>query len=182
MAEGIAIRNAGRKDFDFILCLSVETIWTELTPYEQAHTSRRRLVNTMAKNLRRLMASSSMLTLVAETADGERAGFMMVGRSTSVFTDRQQAFVYDVAVAPPFRRRGIGRMLMERAEAYARDKRMEFITLMVDCRNEAARRLYSQLGFEDGKVLMRKLLVESPLDKLARAGEPGAPQDQPDKS
>jgi ribosomal protein S18 acetylase RimI-like enzyme len=182
MVEGIAIRSAGRKDFDFILCLSTETIWSELTPYEQAHTSRRRLVNTMAKNLRRLMASSGMLTLVAEAADGERAGFIMVGRSASVFTDRQQAFVYDVAVAPPFRRRGIGRMLMEQAETYARGKQMEFITLMVDCRNEAARSLYAQLGFEDGKLLMRKLLVEPPLDKLARASELGTPQDEADKS
>ena len=160
MAEGITIRSAGRKDFDFILYLSTETIWAELTSYEQARTSRRRLVNTMAKNLRRLLGSSGMLTLVAETADGERAGFVMVGRSASVFTDQQQAFVYDVAVAPQFRRRGIGRMLMERAEAHAREKRMEFITLMVDCRNEAARQLYAQLGFEDGKVLMRKLLAE----------------------
>jgi len=156
--DGVQIRKAARKDFDFILHLSVETIWSELTVYEREHTSHRRLVNVMAKNLRRLMASSGMLTLVAEGEGGERAGFIMVGRSTSVFTDQQQAFVYDIAVAPAFRRRGIGRRLMEHAEAYAREKGMEFITLMVDSRNEAARNLYAQLGFEDGKVLMRKLL------------------------
>lgn len=158
MDDGVQIRKAARKDFDFILHLSVETIWSELTVYEREHTSHRRLVNVMAKNLRRLMASSGMLTLVAEDEAGERAGFIMVGRSTSVFTDQQQAFVYDVAVAPAFRRRGIGRRLMEHAEAYAREKGMEFITLMVDSRNDAARNLYAQLGFEDGKVLMRKLL------------------------
>jgi len=156
--DGVQIRKAARKDFDFILHLSVETIWSELTVYEREHTSHRRLVNVMAKNLRRLMASSGMLTLVAEDEAGERAGFIMVGRSTSVFTDQQQAFVYDIAVAPAFRRRGIGRRLMEHAEAYAREKGMEFITLMVDSRNDAARNLYAQLGFEDGKVLMRKLL------------------------
>lgn len=158
MDDGVQIRKAARKDFDFILHLSVETIWSELTVYEREHTSHRRLVNVMAKNLRRLMASSGMLTLVAEDEAGERAGFIMVGRSTSVFTDQQQAFVYDIAVAPAFRRRGIGRRLMEHAEAYAREKGMEFITLMVDSRNDAARNLYAQLGFEDGKVLMRKLL------------------------
>jgi ribosomal protein S18 acetylase RimI-like enzyme len=182
MVEGITVRSAGRKDFDFILYLSSETIWSELTPYEQAHTSRRRLVNTMGKNLRRLMASSGLVTLVAQTSEGERAGFIMVGRSVSVFTDRQQAFVYDVAVAPAFRRRGIGRMLMEQAETYAREKQMEFITLMVDCHNKAARGLYAQLGFEDGKVLMRKLLVEPRLDEVGRAGEPEVPDAQADKS
>ncbi len=160
MADGIRIRKARRKDLDFILCLSIETLRNELTPYERERTSHRKLVNIMAKNLRRFMASASMLTLVAETEAGERAGFIMVGKSSSVFTDQQQAFVYDIAVTPQFRRRGIGRMLMERAEAYAREQEMGFITLMVDCRNEAARTLYAQLGFEDGKVLMRKLLAD----------------------
>ncbi len=160
VVDGIRIRKARRKDLDFILCLSIETLRNELTPYERERTSHRKLVNIMAKNLRRFMASSGMLTLVAETEAGECAGFIMVGKSASVFTDQQQAFVYDIAVTPQFRRRGIGRMLMERAEAYAREQEMGFITLMVDCRNEAARTLYAQLGFEDGKVLMRKLLAD----------------------
>jgi ribosomal protein S18 acetylase RimI-like enzyme len=162
VVEGIQIRKARRKDFDFILALSVETLRDELTPYERERTSATKLVGIMSKNLRRLMASSGMLTLVAETADGERAGFIMVGRSASVFTDQEQAFVYDVAVAPPFRRRGIGRMLMERAEAHAREQKMGFITLMVDCRNAPARSLYERLGYEDGRILMRKLLAAPP--------------------
>ena len=162
MVEGIQIRKARRKDFDFILALSVETLSEELTPYERARTSPSKLVGIMSKNLRRLMAAAGMVTLVAETAGGERAGFIMVGRSASVFTDQQQAFVYDVAVAPAFRRRGIGRMLMERAEAHAREQKMGYITLMVDCRNAPARTLYEQLGYEDGRILMRKLLAAPP--------------------
>jgi len=162
VVDGIRIRRAVRKDFHFILALSVETLHDELTPYERERTPHRKLVNLMGKNLRRLMASSGMLTLVAETDGGKRAGFVMVGRSASVFTDQQQAFVYDVATALEFRRRGIGRMLMERAEAYAREQKMAFITLMVDCRNAAARNLYTTLGYEDGKVLMRKLLAGEP--------------------
>ena len=162
MVEGIQIRKAGRKDFEFILALSVETLSEELTPYDRERTSPTKLVSIMSKNLRRLMAASGMVTLVAETAGGEQAGFVMVGRSASVFTDQQQAFVYDVAVARPFRRRGIGRALMERAEAHAREQKMGFITLMVDCRNAAARSLYAQLGYEDGRILMRKLLASAP--------------------
>jgi ribosomal protein S18 acetylase RimI-like enzyme len=162
VSEGIRIRKARRKDFDFILGLSVATLRDELTPYERERASASKLVGIMTKNLRRLMAASGMLTFVAETAGGERAGFIMVGRSASVFTDQQQAFVYDVAVAPPFRRRGIGRLLMERAEAHAREQNMGFITLMVDCANAAARSLYAQLGYEDSKVLMRKLLASAP--------------------
>jgi ribosomal protein S18 acetylase RimI-like enzyme len=162
VTDGMRIRKATRKDFDFILYLSVETLQGELTPYERARTSHRRLVGIMSKNLKRLMAASGMLTLVAEAADGERAGFIMIGRSASVFTNQQQAFVYDVAVAPPFRRRGIGRQLMEQAETYAREQGMPSVTLMVDCNNAAARSLYAKLGYDDGKVLMRKQLADAP--------------------
>ena len=160
MTDSIRIRKAGRKDFDFILHLSVETVQTELTAYERAHTSQRKLVNIMGKNLRALMGSSGMLTLVAETDDERPVGFIMVGRSASVFTDQEQGFVYDLAVVPEFRRRGLGRLLMEEAEAHARRLRMSHIALMVDCGNEPARALYRKLGFTDAKALMRKQLVE----------------------
>ncbi len=162
MAHSVRIRKASRKDFNFILHLSAETLSRELTAYEREHISQRRLVNVMGKNLRRLMGASGMVTLVAETDTGERAGFVMVGRSASVFTDQEQAFVYDIAVAPEFRRRGIGRVLMEQAEAHARDHGMAFITLMVDSHNEAARALYTKLGFQESKLLMRKLLAADP--------------------
>jgi len=162
--EGLRIRKATRKDFDFILHLSVETLQGELTPYERERTTHRRLVNIMSKNLKRLITASGMLTLVAETADGERAGFIMVGRSASVFTNQQQAFVYDVAVAPDFRRQGIGRVLMQQAETHAREQGMPSVSLMVDCSNTAARRLYTALGYDDGKILMRKQLTETTPD------------------
>lgn len=168
MVEGIQIRKARRQDFPFIVQLSVQTLWEELTLYEREHTSHRRLVSVMTKNLRRLMASTGMLALVAETEDGEQAGFVMVGKSSSVFTNQEHGFVYDIAVAPAFRQRGIGRMLMESAEGHARSQGMAYLTLMVDCGNQPARRLYEKLGFEDGKIFMRKLLVQAPV-----AGSPG---------
>ena len=160
MLDGIRIRKAGRKDFEFILHLSVETMRDELSDYERERTPQPKLLSIMTRNLRGLMGSSGMLTLVAETDGGHPAGFIMVGRSSSVFTDQQQAFVYDVAVAPEFRRRGIGRMLMEQAEQHARRLKMSHIALMVDCRNVPARDLYAKLGFEDTKALMRKQLAE----------------------
>ncbi|MBN1918817.1 MAG: GNAT family N-acetyltransferase [Verrucomicrobia bacterium] len=158
--EDIHVRKANRKDFDFVLALSVETMQDELSPYEREHTAPHKLVSVMARNLRALMASSGMLTLVAETDDGRPAGFVMVGRSSSVFTDQQQAFVYDLAVASAFRRRGIGRLLMEHAEEHARRLKMGHIALMVDMGNAPARALYARLGFTDAKALMRKQLAE----------------------
>jgi ribosomal protein S18 acetylase RimI-like enzyme len=41
---------------------------------------------------------------------------------------------------------------------------MPSVSLMVDCKNEAARSLYAKLGYDEGKILMRKQLAETPPD------------------
>ena len=53
-----------------------------------------------------------------------------------------------VGVAAPVRRRGLGREMMYKALAEARQQQSPYLTLSVDKRNEAAWHLYEQLGFE----------------------------------
>jgi len=61
--------------------------------------------------------------------------------------------VQDVFVRPEERRRGIAGQLTEAAEAAARARGFEAISLSVsESGNEAARRLYEQLGYGDAGV------------------------------
>lgn len=55
--------------------------------------------------------------------------------------------IANIAVHPDFRRRGIGRLLTERALRHARDKQADFIWLHVRDDNPYAVELYSKLGF-----------------------------------
>lgn len=60
----------------------------------------------------------------------------------------EEGEIYDLAVLPPFRRAGRGKMLLLAAIIAARSQGATHIHLEVDEHNEAARTLYESLGFE----------------------------------
>jgi ribosomal-protein-alanine N-acetyltransferase len=63
-----------------------------------------------------------------------------------------EAHVTNVAVSGKRRREGIGRLLMETMMSLARDSGMESMTLEVRTSNEAARHLYSKMGFVEAGI------------------------------
>lgn len=103
--------------------------------------------------------------------------------------DENGCYVESIAVSKHFRRRGIGKLLMRKAEEFAKEKQKEYISLYVASDNDIARRLYRKTGFLEidkensillkiflGKqifVLMRKPLLhcrEETVDHLQIAG------------
>lgn len=63
--------------------------------------------------------------------------------------DAEVAHLYQVWVAPEHRGLGIGRLLIERAIAWARESGLRVLLLDVTAGNSAAVQLYRQLGFVD---------------------------------
>ena len=96
---------------------------------------------------------------VAE-ADGGVVGFVGVLARVVPEPDEAQAYAYvsDLVVLPAYRRRGIGRALLERAEAYARGEGARALRVGVLAKNEAAARLYRSLGFGDYTTQLNKPL------------------------
>ena len=94
--------------------------------------------------LRALGKHSDAAVIVAETPDG------IVGR-LSVARDPQAAsrHVADVGlmVAPEWRRRGVGRALLDAAERWARETGVRKLELHVFPHNEPAIALYEQAGY-----------------------------------
>ena len=88
------------------------------------------------------LAKPSSICLGAVEAEKEElVGYLIISRYVDAW------HVMNIAVAPEHRRRGIARSLMERLfEATARDARRGY-TLEVRVSNEAAIRLYEELGF-----------------------------------
>jgi len=87
-----------------------------------------------------------------------------------------EGYIGNVAVSADFRRRGLGRRLVEAMMESARQRELAFLTLEVRAGNEPARRLYEAMGFQI--VGVRKNYYEKPTEDailmtvfLSREGE-----------
>ena len=107
-------------------------------------------------------ATWSGQVFVAEL-DGGIIGFVCVwGRVPPQEPDEPQAdyaYVSDLVVLDAWRRRGIGRALLERAEAYARSLGMDAIGIGVMAGNQNARALYEARDYHEVHVELRKSLA-----------------------
>jgi ribosomal protein S18 acetylase RimI-like enzyme len=81
--------------------------------------------------------------LIAATIDDEVAGYVLV----SLRKGARALRIYSLAVGARFARRGVGRALLQAAEAYGRRHRREAITLEVRYDNAGAIALYEGCGF-----------------------------------
>jgi ribosomal protein S18 acetylase RimI-like enzyme len=100
----------------------------------------------------------------AELAFHEELGLWGAARSLFALSlldhriERGEGFITDVAVLAPFRRGGVARALLARAEQEARLRAKRFLGLYVSARNRGARALYADLGFREVRV-RRSLLA-----------------------
>jgi GNAT superfamily N-acetyltransferase len=98
-----------------------------------------------------LLADEDVGIFLAELA-GELVGFIHVlvaqARELSIFVPRRFAIVDNLVVTESSRRLGIGSLLMEEAEGWAREHGLTTIELTVYEFNQGAIALYEKTGYE----------------------------------
>jgi ribosomal protein S18 acetylase RimI-like enzyme len=95
---------------------------------------------------------------VAEDESHTFLGYLWIGEGSNMMSGLKHGYIYDVFVNEEFRGKGIGRMLVEKAESYCREKRYSRILLMVSVNNETAIKLYDKMGFKAEQTYMAKAL------------------------
>jgi GNAT superfamily N-acetyltransferase len=88
---------------------------------------------------------------VAETADGKLAGFLNVYVMRTIDSDARTE-IAALVVDDAHRSRGVGKVLIEQAEAWARENGCAAIGLRSNVIRERAHRFYERLGYEHYKT------------------------------
>lgn len=151
----VTVRRLGIDDRAFVEDLGRRTVMGSAASFRRApelvvHVALARLIESVEQR--------SHVSLVAES-DGERAGFvLLIDDLPDEITAMPQGFVAYMAVEPAFRRRGIGRALLDAAEDEARRRGLPYMTLMVTEENAAARALYRRAGYFTERRLLCKPL------------------------
>lgn len=152
----------------------VETLFAIRCSVVQNHQSREELaeLGVTPATVRAMIEGGDYVTVLAEV-EGQPVGFSMAQCS--------EGYVFALFVRPEFEGQGIGRALMARAEAGLRRAGVTEAWLTTGA-DPALRALgfYRHLGwveggrFDDGQVLLRKILGAEGANGTARA-PPGAP-------
>lgn len=95
------------------------------------------------------------LLLVAETADGRIAGYLLGNSHLTFLANGRVAWVEELMVDESLRQHGIGRQLMEHAEQWARATGAAYVALA----SRRAGAFYLACGYDDSAVFYKKTLT-----------------------
>lgn len=107
---------------------------------------------------RRLQAVSGLETVYLAEVGGEVAGFCSVRIQPFLSEDSPYAELTELYVDPAFRRRGVARALIRRAEELARRRGARHLVVLTGHDNAPAQHLYRNVGFTDYAVALWKRL------------------------
>ena len=136
----------------------LEPLFRELHEHHEPLIGHKLLPNWVARQSSYYESQTPMLILVARIG-GEAIGFMngRVIRDPEVF-EEAYGFIDNAYVRPPSRRKGVGRALLRRAEAWYESNGVAEIRLSVYAANNLGVRFWELAGFEPQSITMRKAL------------------------
>ena len=103
-------------------------------------------INHIIKALQADNANDSVF--IAEDAANKPMGFIRLGMQTDYYTGEQHAHINDIVVTAEAEGKGAGKLLLEKADEWAKDHHARWISLNVFNENLRARSVYEKAGYK----------------------------------
>jgi ribosomal protein S18 acetylase RimI-like enzyme len=154
----VVFRDAKKTDLPLIQKFTVETGWKDIPEDQRGRLDREKWSRHMVEVFENFAKRKNSKIFIAEDESHAFLGYLFVGESFDTMTGATHGFIYDIFVAEEYRGKGIGKILIEKAETYCREKGYPRILLMVSAENQPAIRLYTKTGFKTEHMHMGKEL------------------------
>jgi len=151
MKSTVNIREALIDDETFILSLVPRLI--EFVPPDWRDAEQMTILDSRILSDKLAAPSPDNVIFIAEDGDGTRLGFIDLQTGNDFYNREKHGHISNVIVAPEGKGRGIGSLLIEKGEQWARDKGYRWLTLSVFAQNLQAREVYERLGY--GQDIMK---------------------------
>jgi ribosomal protein S18 acetylase RimI-like enzyme len=155
----VTIREAKETDLKLVRKYTVETAWTTvLSESERKELDKEKWAKHILEGFEKLSKRETERIFVAEDESHAFLGYLWVGEGSNMMTGKKHGYIYDIFVKKEFRGKGIGKILLEKAQSYCREKGYSRILLMVSVNNANAIELYNKSGFKTEQMYMGKAL------------------------
>ena len=152
-STSINVRPATADDLPFILSLVPRLVAFDVPPWRDAEAIRASSGSLLREALTTPPAGSAVL--LASSYD-EPLGFVHLETTPEFFTGEPQGYVANLAVKEMGEGKGVGKALVDTAQAWTRARGMRHLTLYVFAGNARARTFYARLGFEEDSLKLVK--------------------------
>ncbi len=149
------VRKAKEQDIDAIIKLldELETahLGLNLSETERKFMQKSQDAHKIIKDgLEKSLKKDTGCLLVAEE-NGNAVGYLKaeIDVRSPTKLHNKKLYIRHLIVSNDYRNRGVGRKLLEKAEAFAKENKIQFITLKTSPKNKSSTDFYKSLGFED---------------------------------
>jgi len=155
----INIRRAKAAEITSVKEISIEAVWERFSDEQRRELDKETWSRRMGELFDMMVEKESHRVFVAEDENQSLLGYVWVGEGSNPMTGTNHGYIYDIFVREEQRRKGIGMMLMEKAEWYCRKTGYHEMLLMVAVNNQPAQELYIKKGFRAEQTYMLKRLT-----------------------
>jgi ribosomal protein S18 acetylase RimI-like enzyme len=155
----ILLREAQATDMSLVRKLVVETSWAYLPEAQRKLLGREKWSMNVSEYFENVLKEENSRVFIAENKLHKYVGHLIVGQNKGAITGLYSCYIYDIFVEEKFRGKGIGKLLLEKAEDYCRNKGFSRIALSVTANNDSAIELYERTGYRPERIAMAKEIV-----------------------